>query len=183
MKLKIEPVRQIKVDLSAIDDERLTALCFEEMQNTLVRLRDVVSKGRGADGQRIKPSGYSESYKQRIRDAKANFLERSTKKDGSPRKRPTAIKSGDPLENKLAQKDENTPNLFVTGDLLGSMQPKRITNGAEGVFNDQTQVLKASGLIENGYQGFFEFGRVDIDRTTQRFEQLLQRVAETIVKP
>ncbi len=182
MKISADIVRNVTIDAHAIDAQNVSGICVEEMSNTLKRLRDVIARGVGANGNKIKPSGYSESYKQQIRRAKQSYAARTTKRDGTKRSRPLPIKGSNKLENKLAQKDENTPNLFVTGDLLGSMQSEAIQNGARGYFNDQTQVVKASVLMERGFEGWFEFGAVDLTRINDRFDKILADVAETIVK-
>lgn len=182
MKITAEITRNVTVDASALDRQQIPEICFDEMNNTLKRLRDQIARGVGADGQRIKASGYSENYKQQIRDARGNYDERMTKRDGTRRSKPTKITSGNRNENLLAQKDENVVNLTVTGSMLATMQAERETSGARGYFNDQTQVLKASGLLDRGFEGWFEFGQVDLTRINDRFDKVLENVAETIVK-
>ena len=145
-----------KIQLPRLKVDEFQKLFSRELQNTSARLRQNISGGSGADGQAIKPSGYSPSYL-----------------DAISKGRVRAGKSG-------VRKTSTTVNLQISGELLNSMQVKDTPNGAElfflgGHYSGLSAVQLASVLHDRGFEHWFEYGKEDIARIEKRAIELVEK--------
>lgn len=158
---------KVRVNPNAIAPAKILKLCKEECTNTLARLRQAVGSGKGADGQNIKPGGYSPEYAIRKAEGKVQGGTRGTGAKGA----------------------KGVPNLTVTGDLLGSEQVRASPDGkgAEiylngGHYSGISNAQLMAHHISKGFEGVFEFGQTDIQRVEKRADQLLEEVAKTLIE-
>lgn len=146
--------------------ENFKELIGQELLNTQNRLRGEIEGGKGANGAEIKPGGYSASYREMIERAKRGFAAR----DGKG-------KQAHKTENKLAQKDPNTVNLFLTGRMLTSWNIASIPGGAQLNFPNH-QLAKVTGLLSRGFTGWCEWGQTDLTR----LKAAVEKKAEELIK-
>ena len=149
-----------KFNANVIDKGELLKLCGQEVANTNVRLVRNAAQGVGADGQPIKPGGYSPSYLKAM-------------KAGSVKGR-----------NGVAKPYTETVNLRISGELLNSMQQRKGGDGksAELFINGVDNQIVASSLFAKGFNHWFEFGKPDLARITNAFDAFVKRATAKILR-
>jgi hypothetical protein len=158
-------VPKVKFDKNVISKKMLLDLCEAEMKTTVARLRKETGSGKGADGQPIKPGGYSDSY---IKAIQAGRVRGGSKGTG-------------------ARKVTTSPvNLTISGDLLGSMQVRVVRDGAEIHFLGAhtakiSNAQLAAALLGKGFEGWFEYGQVDQKRTEASANKLFDEAMKKLV--
>lgn len=74
----------------------------------------------------------------------------------------------------------NLTNLTQTGELQGSRVVTRVKDGAELSIDGGRNLKIASYVFQKGFDGWFEFGKKDLDRIQKnlalKFDKLLQKV-------
>lgn len=151
---------KVKIDRRAFKIDQFLPLLERELRNTAARLQMGIERGQGADGQEIKPGGYSESYLKKIRAGKV-------------------------IGRNEVRKVSETVDLTVTGELLRSWQPRKGSDGksVELYMNDSNRAKIAGYLHNMGFTGWFEYGKVDLQRieksVIRKIEELMAAIVQT----
>jgi hypothetical protein len=149
-------VPKLTFNLDSLSKSKIVNILKTQATKVVDRLNGEIAKGRGADGQAIKPGGYSESYKKKIAAGQA--------KGGS--------------EDKGVRKVGTTPNLFISGDLLNSRQVRQTPDGAEiyflgGHYSGVTNAQHASRLMDKGFNGWHELGPKDVKSVDEAVDKFV----------
>lgn len=171
-----------RINAQVLDRNKLQTFAVQELLNTQLRLRKEIAQGKGANGQAIKSSGYSIAYKLLIRNAKQGFSARKSAQQARGLKNlPRQHFRG---ENALAQKDPDTVNLFLTGGMLKSVQVKKEGNLSARMFMGSSEMAARAGkLMSRGFQGWFEYGAVDIRRIEEAVKVYINNLANKVIEP
>lgn len=160
MKFSISIPNLPRIDTNAIDKNELLKLCGQETANTNLRLVRNAGQGIGADGQPIKPGGYSKSYLDAMRKGQVKG------------------------RNGVSKPYSETVNLRISGELLNSMQQRNGSDGksVELFINGADNQIIASSLFAKGFNHWFEFGKPDLNRITRSFDAFMKRAAQKLFR-
>ncbi len=161
MKVSISLSNMPKISPNFIEKGEILKFMGQETANTKFRLVRSVGQGQGADGQEIKPGGYSQSY------LKAMNTKEGVKGRNGVRKTPTT-----------------TVNLRISGELLNSIQERNGSDGksSELFFNGKDNQVIAASLFAKGFNHWFEFGKPDLKRITTGFDAFVKRATAKFLR-
>ena len=153
-------IPDIQINPAALDRRKFVNLFVSEMHVIRAKRDKEIAGGRGADGQDIKPGGYSPGYR-------------------------AAIRAGTVRSATGVRKVQEEPvNLTISGDMLRARQVREGSDGqsAELAFNEVAQANKAQHLHKRGFLGWHEYGQDDIRRIVGKVDELVRAALPDLVK-
>lgn len=148
----------VTINREAIGKAEVVKLLSQEALNTRTRLEQARLGGKGADGQDIKPGGYSPAYIE-------------------------AIEAGRVKNHGVSKVSTSPVNLTISGNMSRSIQVRngRDSSSAEIFFNDANTAKQAIGLLSRGFNHWFEFGKTDIERVSKSFSKFVDDKKKNVV--